>query len=438
MGGHGSGGKRKNAGRLAHQAGQLTLDGRPYSAQESRNRQQQSPPITVAEARNRQEQENEKAAAENDRATARIQHEEVVQQEKLAKREREKRNQENAIHRLQEAAEAINIGAPVEFVDGDDDDEDYFSDDNEDYDVDDEDDKSEEAKKKKQSSRYKPRPDTKMYKYLEGIKDSILVETNSSAQEKGKVWYPPDFSAVSKENVDPFNWCSETAWVYHFNPFVQNEKSISKPLKDHSCIFCGKAGTLQSNGWFWRPQHYFDTTIWLLHRRARCRADRGIGGCGRTFAEFHPDFMAQLPNVVVERFPFFTSVSGIGLHQTMMQQFLHLCIKGILFGTYCASINEIKNVRYWKDHLSYLDVLSDKAQGRAALVAAADVNDWFVPQPFYPFKSPGEYNGILLKPRLLRNLFLRVRCHWVYFSCAHRLSQHNILTFYCFSFYCPR
>eukprot|EP00978_Attheya_sp_CCMP212_P046313 scaffold384039_cov59-Attheya_sp.AAC.1 len=187
-------------------------------------------------------------AAETERATARIHHEEVVQQERLAKREREKRNQENAIHRLQEAAEAIKVGAPVEFVDGDDDDEEYCSDDDEDYDVDDEDDKLEEAKKKKESSRYKPKPDTKMYKYLEGIKDSILVETNLSAQEKGKVWYPPDFSAISNENVDPFNWCSEPAWVYHFNPFVQNQKSISKPLKDHCCIFCGKADTLQSNG----------------------------------------------------------------------------------------------------------------------------------------------------------------------------------------------
>eukprot|EP00978_Attheya_sp_CCMP212_P035765 scaffold157575_cov63-Attheya_sp.AAC.1 len=58
MGGHGSGGKRKNAGRLAHQSGQLTLDGRRYSAQESRNRRQESP-ITVADARNRRDQENE-------------------------------------------------------------------------------------------------------------------------------------------------------------------------------------------------------------------------------------------------------------------------------------------------------------------------------------------------------------------------------------------
>eukprot|EP00978_Attheya_sp_CCMP212_P000023 scaffold50_cov31-Attheya_sp.AAC.1 len=139
----------------------------------------------------------------------------VVQQERLAKREREKRNQEHATHRLQEAAEAIKVGVPVEFVEGDDDNQEYFSDDDEGYDVDDEDDKLEEAKKKKESSQYKPKPDTKMYKYLEGITDSILVETNSSAQEKGKVWYPPDFSAISKENVDPFNWCSETAWALY-------------------------------------------------------------------------------------------------------------------------------------------------------------------------------------------------------------------------------
>jgi hypothetical protein len=119
-------------------------------------------------------------------------------------------------------------------------------------------------------------------------------------------------------------------------------------------------------------------------------------------------FMAQLPNVVVDMFPFLATVSGIGMHEAMVHQFLHLCVKGILFGTYSASINEIKTVRYWKDHLSYLDVLSDKVKGRSALVEAG-ATDYFVPQPFYPFKSPGEYNGILLKPKLVRSIFLRVR-----------------------------
>jgi high-affinity Fe2+/Pb2+ permease len=62
--------------------------------------------MTVEEAQNRREQENERAAA-------RIQRIEVVQQERLAKMERDKKNQENAIDRLQEAARAINVGTHV-------------------------------------------------------------------------------------------------------------------------------------------------------------------------------------------------------------------------------------------------------------------------------------------------------------------------------------
>ncbi len=114
--------------------------------------------------------------------------------------------------------------------------------------------------------------------------------------------------------------------------------------------------------------------------------------------------MKQLPNVVVEQFPFLVAVSGLGMHKAMMDQFLHLCVKGILFGTYCSSINEIKMTKYWRTHLSYVDRLWDHVKGRRKF----GTDNQFAPQPFYQYKSVGEYNGILLKPRLLRKLFLQV------------------------------
>ena len=79
-------------------------------------------------------------------------------------------------------------------------------------------------------------------------------------------------------------------------------------------------------------------------------------------------------------------------------------VKGILFGTYCSSINEIKMTKYWRTHLSYVDRLWDYVKGHKSF----GTDDQFVPQPFYQYKSVGEYNGILLKPRLLRKLFLQV------------------------------
>eukprot|EP00978_Attheya_sp_CCMP212_P038318 scaffold188702_cov82-Attheya_sp.AAC.1 len=63
MGGNGSGGKRGGAGRLAHQPGQMTLDGGLYDAQATRERRQQAP-VTVAEARRREQEETERQQQE--------------------------------------------------------------------------------------------------------------------------------------------------------------------------------------------------------------------------------------------------------------------------------------------------------------------------------------------------------------------------------------
>ena len=161
-----------------------------------------------------------------------------------------------------------------------------------------------------------------------------------------------------KAELDPFNYCSENAWVFLFDPFHQTQHLIEKKLCDHECIRCKKTKTIESNGWNWRPQHHGERVDWVLHRRIHCHPKNG--GCGKTFAEFHPEFMSQLPNAISEMFPFLATASGLGIHESMMYQFLHLCTKGILFGTYCGSINEAKMTRYWKNHLCYLDRLSDK------------------------------------------------------------------------------
>jgi hypothetical protein len=56
----------------------------------------------------------------------------------------------------------------------------------------------------------------------------------------------------------------------------------------------------------------------------------------------------------------------------------------------------------------YLDVLHDIVESRSKLPGAGGAHDQFVPTPFYPFESPGEYNGMLLKPGLVQTIFLRV------------------------------
>ena len=102
-------------------------------------------------------------------------------------------------------------------------------------------------------------------------------------------------------------------------------------------MHCSEGGNLQSNGWHFIPQQNHGKTTWLLHRRLKHVGPSGKG-CGKTFQEFHPGFMAQLPSPVVECFPFVTSPSGIGIHEDMLSEFMFLSTKGILFGTHSAAI----------------------------------------------------------------------------------------------------
>lgn len=95
--------------------------------------------------------------------------------------------------------------------------------------------------------------------------------------------------------------------------------------------------------------------------------------------------MAQLPTTVTEQFPFLVTPSGLGLKRSMMLQFPNLRTKGIQFGAYANSINEIKKLKYYSTHIQYLDMLSDKAKG----LNAQNILDQVILKPFYPYKSVG-------------------------------------------------
>ena len=152
--------------------------------------------------------------------------------------------------------------------------------------------------------------------------------------------------------------------------------------------------------------------VHIRHRRLACKLARQ--GCGRTFATFHPQFMVQLPTAVTEKFPFLVTDGGLGMHVSMIRQFICLCTKGILFSTFCDSINEPKMTRYWEKHANYLDTLKDHTansiEGHSSM--------GFVKRPFPPYVSPGEYNGVLLKPGLVRKLFLQVCDIFVIIFCS--------------------
>jgi hypothetical protein len=67
--------------------------------------------------------------------------------------------------------------------------------------------------------------------------------------------------------------------------------------------------------------------------------------------------MAQLPTRMVQQFPFLMTVGGPHVSQSLLFQFMCLVLKGIMYGTFVKSINEIYRVLYSISHLTYLDVL---------------------------------------------------------------------------------
>lgn len=385
------GGKTKGSGRPTKQVGnQLDLFGNKIKRGATKKRSHE---LTVDAKSRKKEEANRK--------TRNQQMSDLRRQERTEQQNREREEAAEGIVALQDAFAITPLptaGAQAHpVVDGDDDDDGYDSDCGEDY-KDHEDETTEQGKR--ESARYKPPRDSKLGKYLADTKELILGEDNNLDKRKGKVWYPPTMVPTTN---NPHSYCSATAWVYHFDPFGADGRKAGKPLKEHQCIKCKRFGyLLQSNGWHYRPQHNFQTVDWILHRRLKCRNDRSGKGCGGTFAEFHPDFMAQLPTVIAEKFPYLVTPSGLGIHQAMMEQFLPLSVKGILFGTYCSSINEMKMTEHWRTHCNYLDLLSDTMKIQTSMV----------PKPFFSYKSIGYYNGIKFRPSLLRKLFLQIMGSW--------------------------
>ena len=174
---------------------------------------------------------------------------ETERQAAIAKAERDRVEAQAAVEALQAVTAPKGPSAVGKPVDGDNDDEEYFSDDDDDYDMDEDDPNA--AVTTRASSRYKPGPQSKLGLYLEDMKESILDHSKKNHQFmlEGRVWYPPESYALPASQPDPFIFCSESAWIYHFNPFGPAfGKVVGKTIKQKKCVHCQEEEHLESNG----------------------------------------------------------------------------------------------------------------------------------------------------------------------------------------------
>jgi hypothetical protein len=346
------GGGRKNAGRMpAFVKGQQTIFGGAANAAETKKRKDKAKNerVSVEEARPKKQR-----AAKNAAQQARLDEQEqqrtsIIFEEQQRQREADEKKVEGKLRLLAEAANAkTKLRQPSQTNDTDPsevdplEDEDSWSDDDEDWSDDEQENnnKSETVgnrqRAERNSSKYKPPSDSPLGKYLQKKRDEIVGSHKEMLD--GKHWYPPEKDPVLIGNRAPIDWYEANTWIYCFSPLKQYSQLV-KPVSEYNCIHCGKAGNLRSNGWHYRPMHHFHFTVWLLHRRLRCEHARGKNGCGRTFTEYDQDFLSQVPTPVAECFPFVTVRGGLGIHEALLYQFMYLVMKGVLFGSWCQSIN---------------------------------------------------------------------------------------------------
>ena len=110
----------------------------------------------------------------------------------------------------------------------------------------------------------------------------------------------------------------------------------------HGCIGTGttEKQDVKLHSYCWSPMICIDHKVWVYHQRLICNC------CKKSFTTINPKFMSQLPTRVTERFPFFTSSRGAGIHQTLVLQFVSLVGTGVIFGSYVKSINELQQIKY--------------------------------------------------------------------------------------------
>jgi hypothetical protein len=175
---------------------------------------------------------------------------------------------------------------------------------------------------------------------------------------KDRMWYQGNSKDPVASNAN-----SPEAWYKSkFDYFVWMPMDMFGTSVDLGTLKCihgceghgGNAPNIKKHGSFaWRPMFCMDSITWVLHQRLECCQ------CKKTFTTIDPAFLPQLPTRVVERFPFFTSKRGPGIHQSIIFHFISLVGKGIMYGSYVNSINEIHRIRYSMESISYYDAVAE-------------------------------------------------------------------------------
>ena len=250
----------------------------------------------------------------------------------------------------------------------------------------------------------------KVQRFL-GNRDGLHRDENMTDIRKTR-WIAPTVNPVGSSfgsEAIPDLFYLDGVWVFLWDPQLQYPRYM--PQKT-CCPKCKSKNTKCDGGWGFRPYHWWDKIVYIYHRHEKCE------DCGARYPTIRSDYLAQLPTIVAEQFPFVHPTErGPGLYWPMLSLLIELIPNGILFGKFAKAMNAIKRSNFAQSHIAYLDTAFHwlNVQGSATAI------DSSVPVVFSPFNDQSGYCGIELTPSLLR-LCLRARMNSV--SSYMQVSSH--------------
>jgi 3'-5' exonuclease len=259
------------------------------------------------------------------------------------------------------------------------------------------------AIRQRQGKKYMPPPGSFLEQQLSVLHEKMMKPENSKTGSSRYFRFSMD--PIGKPGQPrPENWYQKNIVAMDWRPFTHYNHLVGD-LRQYQCMGCNKSGTLNSKSHHWRPMFCTEEIVWLHHRRVECQSP----SCRKTFAECDPRFLKQLPEAIVQAFPFETTVNGPGMAKHMINSFLCLATKGIMYGTFANMQNEQYRIKYTNDHYTFL--LASQAYHSRSILNFFNVDgpqSRTMPGVFAPFYSPGLYHGMLLSPALVRKMFT---CH---------------------------
>lgn len=182
--------------------------------------------------------------------------------------------------------------------------------------------------------------------HLSKVHDDVVNHRNkfilpSLNPKSGIKWIAPTTpDPVASGSIRASDYYLNECWIYKWMPTDQ----FDLDLQCISCPHCKSVGReqrgLEKNKIEWRPMIGLDKITWVLYRRLRCKNTM----CRKTVCEIDSSFLSMLPTRIAERFEFVTTLSGPGLHQSLVFLLAPLLEKTVMFGTFTNAVNETHSI----------------------------------------------------------------------------------------------